>query len=266
MSAAYVLSIAELRGSPADAAASLAAELGTTPYELALSLSAGLPAVVLSTGDGERAAVVGARIRSHGHRVQVCDRRTVVKSGRMTLLRDLRFDPDEIVASVGSDERLPYADIAALLRAQHRATTETVTEVKERKLRPGMALATGGLVMSKTTTRKVTAVSEDREQVLYIYRRSGEVPWILKERAARYGGLGAEMSRTSRDSFASVIGKLRALAPQAAYDERLMGARSIRGVADGVDAVDLLAHLLAADLGALALAEVSVGSGLVGRS
>lgn len=248
MNGGWVVAIVELLAPAEEAASLLAPELGTTAYELKLSLSKGLPAVLLVAQDAHRAGVARDAIQRRGHRAVLCARADVVPSATMTPLRDFRFDGADLVSNAAGADRLPFTDIRALLRASHRTTTETTTEVKERKLRPGMAIATGGLVISKTTTREVTSRSEDREQVLYLFRRSGAAPWILRERSARYGGLGADVGRTTLENFATTIRRLRQLAPGAAYDERLVTSRSVRGIADGVDATDLLAHLLSMSL------------------
>lgn len=250
MSSPRVIALMELAGDADAAVGALARDLGTTAYELKLTLGAGFPAVVLCSVDEARAMSVEDTLRARGHRVVSCNRRDVVASAAMTALRDFELRPGGIAATAEDVELLPYADVAALLRASHRAVTETTTEVKERKFRPGMALATGGLVISKTTTKEVTSRTEEREQVLYLFRRSGAPPWILRERGARYGGLGAELGRTALENFATMVKKLRSLAPGAFYDERLVSARAIRGVAVGADAADLLAHLLAADAAA----------------
>lgn len=248
MQAVRVIAIAALGGPPEEAAPLLAPDLGTTAYELKLVLSGGLPAVVLMTPDGSRAAAAVDAIVRRGHRAVSCARSDVVSSSGMTALRDFGIDAASVLSNAGAAERLPLSDIRALLRASHRTTTVTKTELKERKLRPGMAIATGGLVLTKTTTREVTSKSEDREQVLYLLRRSGAAPWILRERSARYAGLGADAGRTTLENFATTIRRLRACAPGAVYDERLATARAVRGVADGIDATDLLAHLIGLDL------------------
>jgi hypothetical protein len=91
----------------------------------------------------------------------------------------------------------------------------------------------------------VTRHEEHREQVLYLFRRSGEAPFILRERGAIYSGLGADTAPTAFENFQRTIRRLRERAPDAAYDERLMTARTVRGIADGSDAADLLAYLIA---------------------
>jgi hypothetical protein len=166
----------------------------------------------------------------------------------MTSLRDFYLDADEIRASAASPAGLPYARIGAILRATHRRTLETTEKVSERKFRPGMAALTGGLVLSKKTTREVTTHTDQREQVLYLFRTDGERPWILREREAHYGSLGEDLRPTSRENFQTIIRLLRERSHIAAYDDRLTTGRSIRGVADGSDATDLLAHLLAKHL------------------
>jgi hypothetical protein len=251
----FIVAILELKG-PADRLATLATELGTTLYELKLTLGAGFPAVVLATTDPNLAENALKALEAHGHEAELCDRRTIVASDAMTSLRDFQLEPDGLVpdalggpkaapSHATDGERLPYDDILALLRASHRTTTTRTEDVKERKFRPGMAIVTGGLILSKTTTREVTTRSEIRQQVLYLFRRSGGAPMILRERAARYVGLGADLRPTSLENFATTVNLLRLRAPSAFYDERLMSGRPIRGVAEGIPATDILAHLLA---------------------
>ncbi len=244
----HLVAIGEIHGTLEDAIRPLADDLGTTPYELRLLLNAGLPAVVLATVDETRARAAFDAVRRLGHLPIRCERSDVVSSASMTPLREFRLAEDALVADVGSGDRLAYQDIAVMLRAMHRTTTVAVEQVKERKIRPVMAIATGGLVLSKTTKREVTTRTEAREQVLYIFPHSSSAPWLLRERAARYGGLGAELRPTSLDNFALTTQRLRQRAPEAAYDERLMTSRPIRGVADGIEASDILAHLLAIHL------------------
>jgi len=243
-----LVAIAELSGAPEATVAPLAAALGTTAYELRLVLNGGLPAVVLATVDPARAASAIAAIERTGHAAVTCRRSETTPSARMTALRGFRLDADAVLASAESPARLRYADVGALLRATHRSTVESTEKINERKFRPGMAVLTGGLVLSKKTSREVTTRTDHREQVLYLFPRDGSPAWILREREAHYAGLGADLKPTSLENFQTTIQRLRERAPAAAYDDRLMMARSIRGVADGADATDLLAHLLAAHL------------------
>ena len=244
----FLVAIAELSGSLDTAVSELAADLNTTPYELRLLLNAGFPAVALATVHEHLARSAALAIERRRHAAVSLDRRSVTMSRDMTAPVSFTFTATGFTSDERGSEVLPFEDLGALLRATHREATETTEEIKERKLRPVMAVATGGLVMSKNTTREVVNRTETREQVLYLFRRSGAPPWLLRERGTRYGGLGKDLAPTSFANFQTTIKRLRGHAPTAVYDERLMNSRSIRGVAEGRDATDLLAHLLAAHL------------------
>ena len=241
----YVVAIAELVKPDADLQP-LAADLGTTLYELRLILNAGLPAVVLLSVDVSVAANAARAIERHGHRAVSGDRRQMATSAAMTAIVDVAFDPDALCAGNTRGDRLAYSEIVALLRATQRSEQTEVHEVKERKLRPGLTLLTGAPIMTKTTTRQVVSHREQREQVLYVFPRDG-IPWILREHGARYAGLGADLAPTSLANFETTLRKLRERAPAAAFDARLLSPRSVRGITDGAAATDLLANLIVLD-------------------
>ena len=251
----HVVAIMQLATSIDAEAAALAAELGTTVYEERLKLAAGLPAIVLQSAEATPAKALVTKLRARGHGALVTDSDEVVASTDMIVLRRFAFEGDALVLR-DSGQRLPYEDIVALVRAVHRKRTETRTETKESKFSFGRALATGGLVMTKTTTREEKSVAQDRDALLYLFRTSGERPWILHERSADYSALGGTLAPSSAQNFLAVAARLRAAAPRAIYDERLTRpgsapTRLLHMAKPGVTAastatgVDLVAHLLA---------------------
>lgn len=242
----HVVAIAELtQPLETEKLKALALALDTTAYELRLLLNAGLPAVVRVTVEPELAQRAFDALKAQGLRAVRCDSSQIVGSSAMTQLGQFELGGTHLVPDVGSTELCPYTDIAALIKATHRVTSEVVEKSTERKLRPVMAVATGGLVMSKKETKEVTTTTASREQVLYIFRQGGVPPLLLRERAANYAGLKTEMAPSSFENFARTIAKLRKAAPQAIYDERLVTSRPIRGLGDGPQATDLLAYLVA---------------------
>jgi hypothetical protein len=241
----HLVAIAELKGSlDTPKLNALAKDLETTAYELRLLLNAGLPAVVVVTADPDQARRLYDAIIRHEHIAARCDRDVVVPSAKMTTLRHFQWTPTQLVADSNSPESCPWENVSVMLRATHRTTRETIETVKERQFQPSMALATGGLVMSKKITKEVTTTTASREQVCYLFRKSGHTPWLLRERSASYGALGTAMAPSSFENFAKTVAQFRAFAPSAVYDERLLVNRPIRGVGDGSDATDLLAYLL----------------------
>ncbi|EYF02841.1 Hypothetical protein CAP_6421 [Chondromyces apiculatus DSM 436] len=239
-------------------AAALATDLGSTAYEQRLHLTSGTPAVVLTTPDPDRARALLRSVRGRGHEAVAFDASAIVPSGEMLPLRRGRLDPEGITAeepaathTPGALGRLPFEDILALIRASQRVRLETTVEVKEQKIGLGRAVTTGGLVMTKTVTRQQTRVSDERAEVLYLYRRSGELPWILRERSASYTWLGDRIAPVSLQNFRQTVALLRERAPRAHYDERLTGPRRALPAAGEPSAAssdptaDLLAHALA---------------------
>ncbi len=238
----------------------LAAELSVTPFEARQTLAAGVPCVVLMTADRARALSLLGTLRAHGHGALACEGGAVTPSSSMVPIRRFRFDGEALVTDAGAepsaeDARVPFADLVALLRATHRHQVESREETKEKKFRPGAAIVTGGLILTKTVKREVVRTSDEREQVLYLFRRGGP-PCLLQDSAAHYGGLGEHTRPTRLENFTTTVRLLREHAPAAAYDERLLavkkfpapptlpGSPRLFDVETG--GVDLVAHILAA--------------------
>jgi hypothetical protein len=254
----FVVSIVELATTPEFEAQALADSLGGTAYEHRLRLSAGSPANVLMTADQELAARTLAQLRARGHGAVLLDGRAVVASEHMISMRRFGIDSDEVTIAGPTATRLPASDILVLLRALHRTRTDTRAEVKTKSFSLGRALATGGLMASKTTKNEQLSSSAETEPVLYVFRASGETPWLLRERATNYSALGRELAPSSMQNFLTTIRRLRELAPRAMYDERLLSLRvasgppaTRRGIAEETStsstasAIDIAAHALA---------------------
>ena len=254
----FVVAVTELV-SPVDVEAHrLAEDLGVTAYEMRISLSAGLPAIVLTTGDLELARRVLERIVARGNAAVACDDRSVIEADGMIALRRFRLDLDGVRTAESPRELLPYGDVLAILRATHRSRTDERTTHTERTFRPGRALMTGGMMMTSTQKVERTKITEERTNVCYLFRRSSDKPWLLRQDDAKYQGLGPDMQPTNALNFARTVQRLRELAPAAMFDTRLVSVKRIperacrpRRDGDGdrgpssTFGVDLLAHLLA---------------------
>ncbi len=231
----YVVAIAELKTTIDAEAVALSSDLGISAYEARLVLASGTPTIVSMAFDKARALDLLARLRTRGHGAIACDASVVVASDAMTSMR--RF-------GLGAS-------------AVHRQRTTSESEVRDSKFSVARAVMTGGIVMTKTVKRETRAVTDEREAVLYIFRRGG-APWILRERGTRWAGHGRPIAPTAGANFQTTVGLLRERMPRAVYDDRLVTRRSAperMAVAAGAGGttmttsseggVDLLAHLLA---------------------
>jgi hypothetical protein len=255
-----VILVALLTGSLEDARvqARVAATLGVTPYEARLALAGGFPAVLMTTADRAKADAVVATLRTAGDDVIACDASDVVAASAMVPFDRFTFEAAGVVAG---GQTLPYDDVLCLLRAVHRGRTATETRTTERRFSAGKSLLSGGLANTKTVTKTTSESAESRDPVVYVFRRSGATPWILREAGTHYEGLGASRGLTTVENFATTIRLLRERAPGASYDERLVRAQrtlersSLQGTSShatvttsSASGVDVLAHLLARSL------------------
>jgi len=236
----------------------LAADLGSTPYETALLLRTPPPVPLLRTADRARALDVLAKLRARGHDAVACDEAAVATGEAMTHVRSFRFEADAFDVSTSTNTndraRAPWSDIIALVRAMHRSSSQSVEKSTQRNFSLGRAALSGGVLLTKTTTKETKHTAEEREQVLYVFRRSGP-PMLVGQSRALYTGLGGELRPSQVENFATLVRLLRERAPAAAYDERLLrprpGLDRVQAGAGGAasastsDAIDVLAHLVA---------------------
>ena len=231
----HVVAIGTLGTTLEAEAKALAEDFGSTAYEERLKLAGGLPAIVLTTRDSIAAQALVAKLRGRGHRAQACRVSDIVPASAMIVLRQFQLDDDALATG---RERLPCSDISVLIRARRQSTATAVDIVKDKKFDLGRAIVTGGLMTRKTEKREVITRSETTEQVLYLFRASGRVPWILREHSAHYGGLGAALAPSTMRNFTIAVEQFRTRVLQARSDDALLRQTAL------VD-VDLYAHLVA---------------------
>jgi hypothetical protein len=186
-----------------------------------------------------------------------CDSSAVVSSLDMVSMRRPRLEEDAVVLDDRPGERLPYDDVLALIPAVHHRRVDTATQTRETKLSMGRALVTGGMSFTKTVKTNTRSATEERDVVLYVFRRSGAPPWILREHGTGWAGLGLPLAPSESENYRAAVAALRERAPRATFDDRLMtrkaGERSALSGGGGSTTVktsseagvDLLAHLLA---------------------
>lgn len=254
----FVVALTRLATTVDAEAAALASNLGKAVYETRLLLNGGLPTILSTTTDRDAATALLASVRARGHGAVACDGDAVHLRRDMTSISRFHFEGEEIVSvdGAGTSSRLRYDEVLALVRGIHKRSSTKTKEVTEKKFAMGRALITGGLASNKSVSREVVESSEERDEVLYVFRRDAACPWILVDAEARYQGLADRLARTQRENFLVTIECLRAMCPGAQYDEHLLTNRRIperftrtssgkAAETSSSDGVDLLAHLVA---------------------
>jgi hypothetical protein len=223
------MKLVALTTAPADPAAAvkiLCEVAGQVPAEARMRLS-GEPPLLLARLDDEAADALAARLRAAKVAAISIDADVPGDESRL-LARSFAFveaqdgDPAHFELSPRSGEpmRLPYERIELLVRGVrvHRGS-HTHTETT-RKLSLGKALLTQGLMITKVEKREVTTKTESPEHFLLVY--AGESVGALYEEEVIFQSLGKDLQPARLANMGFITEKLRRLAPQARYDERLL--------------------------------------------
>jgi hypothetical protein len=225
---------------------------GVSAPDLRMHLAYHLPAF-LAGGLDEAAAreMMGALLeRGHGCVASVATR--IPAASKMFSPRSFELSEDCFIAAAadGATLEMPYAELIGIVRATAILDVQTSVEEKQRKLSMGRAVLTGGLMMSKTVTKKRATASVEREPVVYLFRKTGQDHMFLAENRLQYQGLGRHISQTRHQNFNALVNVFRERAPQALFDDRFVSRRPPRlppSALDGsveADELDQAAYIL----------------------
>ena len=220
-----IVAICALATSIDEEAPHFARDTGLALYEARVRLSQPSPIIALRTPDRDAALRLLAALRSRNHDAVACDDEALPEPIPLRALGDFPAT----------------SSVLAAIRAVRVLRSESTSKVTERKLRPGMAIATGGLVLSKKVTRQEKSVALDREELLYVFVREGGPPWLVTELGTSWASL-PNISPTKRENFLRVVEGLRSKVPL--WDERLLQLRNVEDPRE----IDLRAQLVAISL------------------
>jgi hypothetical protein len=218
----------------AEAAAALAAATGLTLAECRMRLSPEPPALVARLEDGAAEALVAA-LRKAGLAALAIDARVPTDSSR-TVAQAVELGPEAVTFTprFGDPIQIAWPDTVAVLRGSRESRSDTARTEKTKSLSPGMALATGGIVMTRSSTRTVHSTDANIQQVILVYGRDGRSA-ALVEGQLDFRCLGADLQPSSTANMAALAGKLRERAKGAFHDDRLLrlGRRPLPFVVGG---------------------------------
>ncbi len=216
------------------AASVLAAASGLALAEARMRLAPDPPAL-LARLEPERADALVAALRKAGLAVLAVPD-PVPADGDRVVARSFSFGADGATFTSRSGDGLQVAwpDVLAILRGLRASRSEVERTEKSKSFSVATALATSGLMMTRTSTKTVRTSEESTEQVILVYARAGPVV-LLAERQVDFSCLGLEMSPSSTGNMVALARRLREKAKTAFYDERLLrlGRRPLPFLARG---------------------------------
>ncbi len=215
---------------------------GYAPAEARMRL-AGEPPLVLARLEDGPADGLCASLRKVGLAALAVPARPPGDGDRL-VARSLRFTPESVYFSprMGAELEVPYYAITALLRGLHVSREQGVRTETERKFSLGKAIITQGFSMTTTEKKEVKFETESADQFLYVY--GGPQPVAVYESEVGFTCLGPDVRPSRLENLNLVTNRIRAKAPGAFFDERLlrMGRRTLPF--DGGRPADVVAELL----------------------
>jgi len=218
----YLVAVHHVTGESAERASSLARTVGMTVYEARQRLI-NTPAVVSLAPTDEEARDLAARLEGAGFRALVLDPSSSPFVQMQTLVRSFEFTEASLVARPrqGSATELPFEKIRLILRGSASHSEVSEKTVKGKKFSVGLAVATGGLVMRKKVETKVQTREDTVSPFVHVYATKGR-PLLFSASVLDFKGLGESLKPSRMLNMQVLLQKLRHVAPDAAFDERLM--------------------------------------------
>ena len=219
---------------PDEAPAALAEALGLVPAEARMRLAAEPPAL-LARLEPDRADALVASLRKAGLAALAVEVLCPTDRDR-TVAQSFSFDGACVTFTprFGDPMKVPWTDVLAILRGVRASRSDVARSEKSKRFSPGAAIATGGLLLTRSSTKTVRSSEESTEQVILVYTRDGRAA-MLAERELAFSCLGPGMQPSSTGNMVELARRLREGAKGAFYDERLLrlGRRPLPFLAGG---------------------------------
>ncbi len=206
---------------PDDAARAVAGATGFTLAEARMRMAPEPPAL-LARLEPDKADALVAALRKAGLTALAVDVRCPTDKDR-TVARTFALDDSGLTFTprVGDPMEVEWPEVLAILPGLRASRSEVERTERSKSISVGTAVATGGLKMTRTSTRTVRTSEESTEQVILVYARDGRAA-TLSEHQVDFSCLGPGMQPSSTGNMGELARRLREKATGAFYDERLL--------------------------------------------
>jgi len=219
--------------------------VGLAPSDAARLLAGTFPRVLLRTAADPDALLV--TLAAEGFLAWASDPAQVPSDDRRVIVRGLTWTTDGFQAEDAQGKRhaCPFAAVRLLQRGARINSSTEVQKTTTRKLDLGMAVLSGGLIVSKKVTQTTERTTQAKEPFLLVQRGDGAEDLMIYEHRMSYQCLGAEMAPATLANLGLLTAKFRSLCPQAALDDRVGRPGFVAGLPlMPLDPVDLGIHLV----------------------
>ncbi len=225
--------IAQAPARPEEAAQALAQGAGLVLAEARMRLAPEPPALVARL-EPEKADALAAALRKAGLAALSMDSHAPSDRDRLVAhLVAFGAEGATFTSRTGTVMEVAWPDFLAILRGVRASRSETRQTERSRSLSLGMALATGGAILTRKTEKTVRSAAESIEQVILVHARDGRSA-IIAGGEIDFACLGAALQPSATANMVELGRRLREGAKAAFYDERLLrlGRRPLPFIAD----------------------------------
>ncbi len=219
---------------PDEAARALAEASGAALAEARMRLAPEPPALLARLAP-DRAASLVAALRRAGLAALAVDDHIPTDADR-TVARTCSLGEEGLVVAPRSGAALEVAwpEVLAVLRGMRASRIEVERTEKSKRFSLGTAVATGGLLLTRTAQTTQRSSSEATEQVVLVFTRDGRAA-VLSEHELNFSCLGPGMQPSSTANVVELARRLRERAKGAFHDDRLLrlGRRPLPFLAGG---------------------------------
>ncbi len=204
-----------------EAARALADAAGLTLAEARMRLAPEPPALVARLEPDKADALVVA-LRKASLAALAIDARVPTDKDR-TVVRSFSLDDTgaTFTSRAGDSMVVSWGDVVAILRGVRVSRSQVEQVETSKRLSVATAVVTGGLKMTRTSTRTVRSSDESTEHVILLFARDGGAA-VLAEGEVEFSCLGPSMQPSSTGNMVELARRLRDGAKGAFHDERLL--------------------------------------------
>ncbi len=206
---------------PDDAARAVADAAGLTLAEARMRLAPEPPAL-LARLEPDAAGRLVVALRKAGLAALAVDARCPSDEDR-TVAHAFAIDDAGLMVAPRSGDSLvlEWPGVKAILRGARASRADVRRTEKSKTFSATATVLTGGLVVTRASTKTARSSEEAIEQVVLVYAHDGRAA-ILAETQLEFSCLGAGMQPSSTANMAEVARRIREKARSAFYDERLL--------------------------------------------
>ena len=209
--------------------AAVAKAIGKTPAATRLLLAGRVPRIAAGFGIRADAGSVVEGLRLLGLDALTFSAEELRLSSHVFSAHALRIGELKVdFLDRGGSMAVYSGDVSLVIRGNAESREEVERTATKTKLNLPATLLTGGIPIRRKITEKTVEVSTSIEAFVRIYARKSALDCVqIRQHDFDYSCLGSDMGPASLANFSRLVGKIRGVFAQAAYDDRLTRAFTV---------------------------------------